>query len=62
VREFSGAVLQTVQGRFFYARIVLQQHETKRVSPSRPMIGTVVAKQTPALDNQFVTRRAGSRQ
>jgi len=62
VREFSGAVLQTLQGRFFYARIALQQYETKRVSPSRPTIGTVVAEQTRALDNRFVARRAGSRQ
>jgi len=44
VRESSGGILQTVQGRLFYARIALQQHETKRVSPSRLTIGTVVAE------------------
>jgi len=55
VRKFSGGVLQTLRGRLFYARIALQQHETKRVSPLRLTIGTVVAEQTRALDNQFVT-------
>jgi hypothetical protein len=44
VRESSSEYLQMVQGRFFYGRIALQQHETKRVSPSRLTIGTVVAE------------------